>query len=423
MQHREKLSSTIQIRLLNTSEMDTYFHLNAQAFRPAENTDEVAARRGRYIVRDPDFHLHQLRGAFLGDTCVGGYMLLQRAMSLGAARLRTACISGVLTHPDYWHQGIASELMHDAIRLAESRQYDLLLLDGLGNFYEQFGYIDVLEDMPRQFILDRAKLAELTAEPCTVRIATHEDAPALLACYQRHYGSYLGSFAPQRSLQRQEHLLANHPERDYQPLAAFNAEQELQGYLLISRTRGRLYVREVATESWPATLALLQAHARLLDAEPRQELSWHIPPHDPTFYFLAEHLPLRGELLAYPDGGWMARPAHLPTLLQSLLPLWQTYWQKRPHQMAWNGLIKLTIDGYTKFLEIKPTDIRIIDGSFPSAPEIMFSSRMFTQLIFGFRPLSWFLLQSGQRLSGELIEVLNVIFPLGQAWIAGSDHF
>jgi hypothetical protein len=378
-------------------------------------------------MQEPDFRLEQLRGAFLSDgTQVGGYTLLERTMCLGPARLRTGCINGVMTHPDYRHQGIASALMHDAINIAESKQYALLFLHGIGNFYQQFGYTDMQEDTPRHF-LGRQHLPALTPEACTVRAATPEDVPAILACYQRHYGSYLGSFAPLRTLQRQAHVLFNWFELQdgIQPLVAVDAEQELQGYLLLSRKRGQLYVYEVAAETWPATLALLHAHSQLLAAEPEppQEQNWPLPPTDPTYYFLAQHLPVRSQQLAFPNGDWMARPAHLPTLLQSLLPLWQQCWQERSRLIDWSGTFALTIDDHTSFLEITPASIQFIDIPSAAPLHIMLSSSMFTQLIFAFRPISWALLQPEQHIPEELIPVLNVLFPPGQAWQAESDYF
>jgi predicted N-acetyltransferase YhbS len=421
--------SSFQIRSPKTSaEIEAHFRLNAEVFRPDEDPNLVSTQRQRFLMHDPDFHLDRLRGAFSDDnTQVGGYTLLERTMCLGPARLRTGCINGVVTHPDYRHQGIATALMHDAIRVAESKQYALLFLHGVANFYQQFGYTDALEDTPRHF-LARKQLPELTSEACSVRAATSEDVPALLACYQRHYSPYLGSFAPLRTLQRQEHLLFNWFELadGIQPLVALNSEQELQGYLLLSRKRGELYVYEVAADTWPATLALLHAHSQLLDAEPEppQELDWPLPPTDPTFYFLAEHLPVRSQLFSFPNGGWMARPVHLPTLLQSLLPLWQQYWQERSRLVDWSGTLALTIDDHTSFLEITPASIQLIDR--PSSPplHITFSSNVFTQLVFSFRPLLWALLQSGQQIPEELVPLLNILFPPNQeAWAAGSDYF
>jgi predicted N-acetyltransferase YhbS len=427
MNNQLRSSQDFQIRSLKTpAEIKTFFRLNAAVFRPDEGLDRVAAQRERFLTHDPDFPLYQLRGAFFGDTYVGGYALLERTMCLGPARLRTACINGVVTHPEYRHQGIASALMQDAIHIATNQQYALLFLHGLASFYHQFGYIDVLEDTPRHFV-DRKQLPELSSLPYTVRAATSEDAPALLTCYQRHYSFYLGSFAPMRTLHRQEHLLCNWFEvtNDVQPLVVLSAEQELHGYLLLSRRRRKLYAYEVAADTWLATLALLHAHAHLLaaESEPPQELDWPLPPTDPTFYFLAEHLPVRSQLLSFPNGGWMARPAHLLTLLPSLLPLWQKYWQERSRLVDWTGTLMFTVDDQTSFLEVTSSAVHLI--AIPSSPplQINFNSNLFTQLIFGFRPISWALLQSGQQLPVELISVLSILFPLSQAWVAGSDFF
>jgi hypothetical protein len=186
-----------------------------------------------------------------------------------------------------------------------------------------------------------------------------------------------------------------------------------------------LYVYEVAAETWPATLALLHAHSQLLAAEPEppQEQNWPLPPTDPTYYFLTQHLPVRSQQLAFPNGDWMARPAHLPTLLQSLLPLWQQCWQERSRLIDWSGTFALTIDDHTSYLAITPASIQFIDRPSASPLHITLSSSMFTQLIFAFRPISWALLQPEQHIPEELIPVLNVLFPPGQAWQAESDYF
>jgi hypothetical protein len=315
--------------------------------------------------------------------------------------------------------------MLDAIDYAQSHQYALLFLHGAPHFYHQFGYIDVLENTPRHFLL-REHVPEPSSAAYIIRPAVLSDAPALLACYQRHYSPYLGSFAPTRTPERQEHLLRNWFEVSELPsLIALSPEREMHGYLLLSRRRNNLYVYEAAADTWRAALALLQAHSRLLDAEPEplQELWWPLPPTDSTFYLLADHVMVRSEMISFPDQGWMARPAHLPTLLSSLLPLWQEYWRQRSRALNWTGTLALKIGNDVSFLEVGPTSMRFVAAPSSSPHHVTFSQQVFTQLIFGFRPISWAMTQPGQAQGSGLIPVLNVLFPLSQAWIAGSDFF
>jgi len=400
------------------AETEAFFRLNAQAFRPDEDTELVAAHRQGFVTDDPHVHSTQLRGAFLNRTCVGGYMLFERTLCLGPSRLLTGCISGVVTHPDYRHQGIATALMQDAIRAAESRQDALLFLHGLPGFYDQFGYTDVLEDLPRHGVSCNL-LVDQSPGAYTVRPATLADAPTLLALYQRHHSSYLGSFAPTRTLLYQEHLLYNWIEAtEPQSLLALSATQELHGYLIVAQRGSQPYIYEVAAETWPAALALLQAPVRLFEAvgEPPRTIWWPLPPTSHTFYLLADHLSVRSELISYPNRGWMARPAHLLTLLRSLLPLWREYWQQRPRAMNWTGTLGFTIDDDRFLLEVGPTDLQWVSDPSFLPQSVRLTRQMFTQLIFGFRPLSWVMAQPGQHIPTNLL-------PLSQAWVAGTDFF
>ena len=164
---------------------------------------------------------------------------------------------------------------------------------------------------------------------------------------------------------------------------------------------------------------------RLFEAEgePPRTIWWPLPPTSHTFYLLANHLPVRSELISYPNRGWMARPAHLLTLLQSLLPLWREYWQQRPRAMNWTGTLGFTIDDDRFFLEVGPTDLQWVSGPTFSPQPVRLTRQMFTQLIFGFRPLSWVMAQPGQHIPTNLLPLCEVLFPLSQAWVAGTDFF
>ncbi len=141
-------------------------------------------------------------------------------------------------------------MMQDAITFARSRGHALLLLDGIATFYHRYGYTDVID----LSIID-IKLPAVLAQPqspYSVRLATSDDAEAVLALYQRHHYPYTGSF--ERSLQQQRYRL-------YDYMLALAPGGQACGYLhALDGNMGN----EMAADDWEAMLALLQHHAHSL---------------------------------------------------------------------------------------------------------------------------------------------------------------
>lgn len=410
------------IRSLTTAaEIEAFYWLNAQVFRPDQDTVLIATRRRRFITQAPDFHPEQLRGAFLGTTYLGGYGIPEFTVHMGPARLRIAGIGGVVTHPAYRQQGIARALMRDAITYATRRQLALLLLDGIPNFYAQFGYVTVLDDLTHAIASE--EIHAQIPSPYQVRPATLADASALLTLHRRHYGSYPGSF--DRTQEWQEHLLRHRfMFAEEPPVMVLTPDDEPRGYLFPfqGRTPG-YHVLEVASDDWPATLALLQYHAQLVGQrpEPPKEVLWPLPPNSSTLYLLADHVAVRSETHHRLNVGWMARPAHVPTLLQALLPLWQERLQR--HTVAWSGILALEVDNATCYLEVRSGTLRMRESPCANVDTVHLTSHVFLQLLFGYRPLMWAVDQPGQDLPAPLLPLLAILFPQEPAWIAGSNSY
>jgi len=51
------------------------------------------------------------------------------------------------------------------------------------------------------------------------------------------------------------------------------------------------------------------------------------------------------------------------------------------------------------------------------------SPQVFTQLLFGYRPVSWAARQPGQQLPEPLLPLLCALFPPEHSFIPGSDDF
>ena len=430
----------IVVRPFETADERESFYLAAsRAFNPdvseAERISNVAGRRQR-AESAPDYDPTLMRGAFRGDTFLGGYRIQERRLQVGAARLLTCCIGAVVTHPDARLQGVATALMRDAVAFARSRRNALLLLDGIAHFYHRFGYIDVFD--LTDHTISRSLVLAQPPSPVEVRLATLDDAPAMLALYQRHYGPYIGSF--ERTVTEYRYLLSVALSVGDTIALAVDTDGRPCGYLFLARKPEQHYAIEAAADNWPAALALLQYHAHVVDTlpepEPAPELCWCVPPNSATLYLLADHLsvpdtsawddPVHGwsvksQTHHHPDAGWMARVASLPALAQTMLPEWQERWQRSAAR--WSGALTLVVDGETCTLALEGASIRLLEEPPSQARQVILSQQGLTQLLFSYRPLALIAAQPNHTVPADLLPVLEALFPPGHTCIAGSDAF
>ncbi len=424
--------TSIAVRPVATSD-ERMFHLQLadQAFSN-EPSESGAQSWGRFITTAPDYRPEEFRGAFRADEQMGGYIVYERKLRMGEARLTTGCISAVVTHPHFRHQGVASAMMRDAIDYAQTHKHALLLLDGIPKFYYRYGYTDVF-DLSIQDINRDAILAQ-RASAFSVRPATVDDAPTILSLYERQYSPYSGSFT--RSLERQAHLL-RHRTAQNPPFLALDASGQAQGYLQLSRGEEHPQALEMAAENWSAALALLQHHARLVEGPgaPRA-LRYRLPPTAPMLQWMIDMLEVPdttmwrhpadewgvlSQTFHHRYTGWMARLVDLAVLAQELLPALQARWRRA--LAHWSGTLSLLIDDATCTFQINGSELHLHAGAEQSVASIRLTAQAFMQLVFGYRSISQLLGQEIQGIDPAVRSVLDILFPSGHTWIPSSDMF
>ena len=208
------------------------------------------------------------------------------------------------------------------------------------------------------------------------------------------------------------------------PVMVFTPDNEPRGYLLPfqGRTPG-YHVLEVATDDWPSALALLQYHSHLVEKtpEPPKEVLWPLPPNSSTLYLLADHIAVRSETHRSVDGGWMACPAHVLTLLHALVSLWQERMQQ--YTGAWFGILALEVDDATCYLEVRSGTLRMSEPPCTPTETVHLTARVFLQLLFGYRPLIWAAHQAAPPIPSSLLPLLAILLPQEPTWIAGSNSY
>ncbi len=413
----------------------------AQSFSPDPLPPDTATRRLQRLTTAPGFRPEQVRSAYRGGEQLGGYRIYEHLLRVGAARLPTGCIGGVYTRADVRNQGVATALMHDAIAYAEQHDYPLLLLDGIPKFYHRYGFCDVYDLTVQE--LDRQAVLALPESPYAVRMATPEDAADVLALYHRHAGPCIGSF--ERSIEQQSHWM-----RHLEPgklLLAIDPAGHVRGYLFLAamQERGPFFLAgtqlsELLVDDWPAAVALLQYHARLLDGQESQVAAppvlYIVPTSSPVAHWMADNLEVvdisdwdmpvlgwavREHTFRHRNAAWMARLVSLLALARAMLPEWRARWLRG--LAYWSGEISLLVGDEAFTLRLAGKEVQLLHGPGSSAHTILLTPQAFTQAIFGYRPITDAMQLRERPLPDDVFAALTILFPTGQTWIAPSDWF
>jgi predicted N-acetyltransferase YhbS len=412
--------------LASPAEYQTYFRMADQAFshHPSE---ESAQRWQDYTLHMPNFHTERIRGAFRDDQQLGGYIMYDSVLRMGAARVSTGCISAVVTANEHRRQGAASAFMHDAIDFARQRGHALLMLDGIPKFYYRYGYTDIYDVSSLE--VDRAAILAHKPHPYRIRAATPDDAAAVLAQYNRCYAHYTGSF--ERSVEMRTYYLREGRKKG---IVAQVENGQVEGYLFL-HLEEQARALAVAATDWHALHALLHYHATLFDdRDAPAALHYILSPDSLLAHWMIDHLEVpetahwdgaalegavRGKSYHHRHAAWMARIIHLPTLMASLLPELQERWRRA--LAYWQGELVFTIGDEAFALRIHDRTVQLVDVPSATSAHVTLSPQQFAEVIFGYRPLSYFV--HARALEGELGNALALLFPTGHTWIPATDWF
>jgi len=69
------------------------------------------------------------------------------------------------------------------------------------------------------------------------------------------------------------------------------------------------------------------------------------------------------------------------------------------------------------------TDLQLLETSDAGANTFSLTPQAFTQVVFGYCPITSVMQPNVQLLSDDLTTVFTILFPTGQTWIPTSDWF
>jgi hypothetical protein len=105
---------------------------------------------------------------------------------------------------------------------------------------------------------------------------------------------------------------------------------------------------------------------------------------------------------------------NLPALTRAMLPEWQA---------RWSSDVSLLVGDEAFTFRFEGSDLQLLKASDTGANTFSLTPESFTQVVFGYCPITSAMQPNGPLVSDDLRTVLTILFPTGQTWIAPSDWF
>ena len=314
-------------------------------------------------------------------------------------------ISAVMAHPAYRRRGYAGELMRAVLRDMRERDVALSLLSPFAHaFYRMFGYELVTEDI--KYMLKPADLPT-SREQSHLRAYREEDLSSLMALYEVEAKKH--TLAVRRSEGHWKKSLA-HKDKD---VAVYERDGDVEGYVLYkisgwqeSDPRRTLSVEELVAVTPRSREALLSFMAGL---DPLvYGIKLFTPRGEPLHpYLRSSHVEAKTEpdqMLRLVDVagalGYLGRESEAPLVLD-----------------VRDDVIPENAGEYTM------GDGAVVRGA-EAGESVSLDVRQLAQLYAGYLPARD-LARHGlvKASSPQALDLLEELFPLGDPWLYGPDHF
>ena len=327
--------------------------------------------------------------------------------------LETAMLEMVVTHPDYRRRGLVRAQINHFHRLAEARNFDLCVIQGIPHYYRQYGYAYALDHTPCEALPAWRIPGGWTdeASPYTLRPATAEDADTLAAFYRDATRDL--AFSVQRTADYWRYIVQY--TRPQTRIVTDTRENRAVGYICTLPPGQHLQISESAIFDYETGMAIL----RQLKAEAPGEVQIVGPASAPLPRIarsLGSHRPTPYQ--------WLWRIPDIARLLTKIAPVLEA-------RLARAGCGALTVDLrlnlYRKafILHIERGALRVEPVGFVGASlgeeggDLAIPADAFIRLLFGYRPLdalrdAW----PDIMVKAETRYLWETLFPLMESFVA-----
>jgi predicted N-acetyltransferase YhbS len=340
------------------------------------------------------------RGAFYQNKLVSFLYVTDFTLRYGRAALRVACIGEVCTHEDYRGRAYSGAVIKDTLAYAAEQGAHMVLLDGISNYYNRFGFSSVWS----QYTLQApTNIAAKLSQRLQLRAATSADLPYMAQLYNQHWGTRIT--VERNPASWRWRMQNNRGEIS----VAVDRTGRIHGYIW-HEPNVLSHRSEVVAGNPDAIMTFLAYSGRLWQREGHDTFVWSVPPDDIIISYAQQILPITLQASYFPNGGWMARIIDSAALIAELMP----------EIIAQAKITSPNFNPKHLILELQSDAVEIGISNNP-ASYCRLSLRDFIQILFGsLRPAT---LAMREPLNEASVRLLETLFPPRVAAIAAWDWF
>lgn len=352
----------------------------------------------------------------LGGDQVSRLFVRDRHTRIGAAALRTGGIADVETNEHYRRRGFMRQVMERAMALMREESYEISTLFGISGFYPRWGYAPIF---PNTRIVMEAKDATPGNTDYTLRRLNPNQADLTLDLYRRNNAERTGAIVRRRG----EWPGFRQGSRYRWPVniyGAFDGGGRLAGYIVMDKSPAETIVVEVGYRRHDVFPTLLGAAARQARRVRADHIQLYAPPDHPFVEF-CQQLGCRLMMQYNQDGGAMGRIINLLPCFSRLAP--ELTRRLQLSRVNWNGRLAIETDIGKMTLRVKKGAVSCEELGAAVDGRLRIGQVLLTQLLFGYRSAPAMLGAGAASLRGAPVELVQVLFPRGHAYVWRPDYF
>jgi len=353
-------------------------------------------------------------------------LVIEYAMRVGTAVVRMAGIGDVHTHWQHRKKGYMRHLYEDTVHYMSTEGYDISMLFGIENFYTKFGYAAGLTGFECKVKTRDAEVAAANAPAgsCMTRPIGEADMTAVLDLYNANNAARVCSVV--RTLEdfpefHKGTWYGTPPDTQLWE----DANGKLLAYAIWDRYDKAMKVAEVEAcddALFPTLLSFFAAQAVDKRCE---DVQLFIPPDHP----FAEYAQRFGAewKVTYPRyGSGMLRLLNQQPFFEKIAPELERRLAQECHALSrsagYTGALTLQTDLGTLALIINQGNITVADGA-REGLRLELSQDKLTQLVIGYRSARDVLNDPQVAARGDVLPLLNILFPKETPYVWVADHF